>query len=321
MTAFLDGGMKQEKPSKQFLKDTREALLYIHAISYSAGRYWVNLKAEIDAETIKQIKNSKSMSEKTYDISQTDLADFTSNMLFYADIPKKGFFAKIKPTAALRWLSEKLGEKTAAYLKKIETAVSDKIEISAKLAFYDNSKHLRDFVKSNLRTGESLQQAIKRLKTPELLNKIGITDTNKYYLETVIRTNEVTAQSAGDRNESLENKAVEFYQYIAILDPRTTDVCKSLDQIVKKKTDEIWETYLPPNHFNCRSRVITLSKELAEILGIKESSKTDFLPSAENFDVNPAKTWSMPTKDMRRRLADHLGVDYKEIPKGARFEP
>jgi SPP1 gp7 family putative phage head morphogenesis protein len=152
------------------------------------------------------------------------------------------------------------------------------------------------------------------------LDKIGITDNNKYYLETVIRTNQITAMSAGDRVASIQNPDVEYYQYVAILDPRTTDVCKSLEGKILKKNDELWTTHLPPNHFNCRSRVITFSKGLAEQLNLKESSKSGIENPDENFAVDPSKTWSMPTKDMRQRLADHLGVDYKEIAKGAKFE-
>lgn len=318
---YLDGGLSQKEPSKSFLKDVRTALFNIHAISFMAGQYWVKLKTEIDKETLDEIKKSKSLSENIEDISTLDYVDYAAHVLYFANVPKKDFIKNIAPVSAIKFLADKLGVKVKSYLEKIEAAIGDKIDIATKLSFYDNAKHLTRFIQGALKTGESYQSAIRRLGKQDLLDKIGITDNNKYYLETVVRTNEITAMSAGDRIESLASENVEFYQYIAILDPRTTDVCKSLDEIVLKKDDPLWATHLPPNHFNCRSRVITMSGDLAAQLNMKVSSKKGIEQPEENFNVDPSKTWSLPTKDMRQRLADHLGVDYKDIPKGAQFKP
>jgi SPP1 gp7 family putative phage head morphogenesis protein len=287
--AYLEKELNQKKPSKEFLEKISKSLFGVLSISFMAGQYWVKLKTEIDNGTVEKIKGVEN-------------------------------FAKLSPDAAIEFLGSKLDKKVAAYLKKIEKATAAKIDTMTKLSFYDNAKHLTEFISSSLEKGESIQKAIKRLGEKELLDKIGITDENKYYLETVVRTNQITAMSAGDRIESLANSDVEYYQYIAILDPRTTDVCKSLEAKILKKDNELWNTHLPPNHFNCRSRVITFSKGLAEQLDLKESSKVGIEKPDDNFAVDPSKIWSMPTKDMRQRLADHLGVDYKDIPKGAKFE-
>jgi SPP1 gp7 family putative phage head morphogenesis protein len=288
-SAYLEKELNQKKPSEEFLEKTSKSLFGVLAISYMAGQYWVKLKTQIDNGTVEKIKGVEN-------------------------------FAKLSPEAAIEFLGTKLEKKVAAYLAKIEKATAAKIDTMTKLSFYDNAKHLTEFIESSLEKGESVKSAIKRLGDQELLDKIGITDNNKYYLETVIRTNQITAMSAGDRVASIQNPDVEYYQYVAILDPRTTDVCKSLEGKILKKNDELWTTHLPPNHFNCRSRVITFSKGLAEQLNLKESSKSGIENPDENFAVDPSKTWSMPTKDMRQRLADHLGVDYKEIAKGAKFE-
>jgi len=312
--------LEPTEPSKEFLKEVRESLLNIHAISFLAGQYFVRLKTEIDQTTAKKIKKSKKFNEPIFDLKIEDIAAYNVFLMQFAKIPDKNSFMKIKPITAIKWLSSKLMKKTFEYLKKIEDAVGDKIDISAKLAFYDNAKHLTEFITNSLDKGESLKKTIKKLGKQELLDKIGITDNNKYYLETVVRTNQVTAMSAGERVESLASPYVDFYEYNAIIDPRTTDICSSLNGIVMKKDDSFWDTHLPPNHFNCRSRVLTLSKDLADLLKIKETGTEGAKMPAESFAVDPSKTWSLPTKDMRQRLADHLDVPYKEIPKGAKFK-
>jgi SPP1 gp7 family putative phage head morphogenesis protein len=78
-------------------------------------------------------------------------------------------------------------------------------------------------------------------------------------LETVIRTNSNEAFNAGRlqtfRDPDLEGfvKAVE---YSAILDERTTDICRALDGKVFEIGDPALDQVTPPNHFNCRSTLV-----------------------------------------------------------------
>jgi len=54
-------------------------------------------------------------------------------------------------------------------------------------------------------------------------------------------------------------------QFNAVLDDRTTELCKSLDGVVLPVDDPFWRTYYPPNHFNCRSDVRQLRAGEAKI--------------------------------------------------------
>lgn len=49
---------------------------------------------------------------------------------------------------------------------------------------------------------------------------------------------------------------VAAFEYSAILDDRVTAICKHLDGRVYESDNELWNTYRPPNHFNCRSVLI-----------------------------------------------------------------
>jgi len=44
-------------------------------------------------------------------------------------------------------------------------------------------------------------------------------------------------------------------QFDAVLDDRTTELCKSLDGVIRPVDDAFCDQYYPQNHFNCRSDV------------------------------------------------------------------
>lgn len=46
------------------------------------------------------------------------------------------------------------------------------------------------------------------------------------------------------------------FHYSAILDDRTTELCRTLDGMIAPKDDPIWQRFTPPNHFRCRSTLI-----------------------------------------------------------------
>jgi uncharacterized protein with gpF-like domain len=60
---------------------------------------------------------------------------------------------------------------------------------------------------------------------------------------------------------------VEAIEYSAILDDRTTDLCKHLDMRIYESDDPIWDEYRPPNHFNCRSLLIPVTIIDTEVVG------------------------------------------------------
>ncbi len=84
-----------------------------------------------------------------------------------------------------------------------------------------------------------------------------------YHAETVFRTNMMGAYNEG-RREMYGNPDVKAYfpayEYTAIMDGRTSDICMGLDGKVYLADDPVWNTIWPPNHFNCRSTVVTVNK-------------------------------------------------------------
>lgn len=83
------------------------------------------------------------------------------------------------------------------------------------------------------------------------------------YLDTLARTNVFEAMNEARFNEFTDPELDGFVQaleYSAILDDRTTEICSALDGDTYAADNPLWDTYRPPNHYNCRSVLIPVTK-------------------------------------------------------------
>ena len=82
-------------------------------------------------------------------------------------------------------------------------------------------------------------------------------------LNTAVRTSTFEAINESRFNyftdESLKG-FVEALEYSSILDMRTTEICTDLDNRTYPLDSSEWDKYRPPNHFNCRSILIPVTK-------------------------------------------------------------
>jgi len=110
------------------------------------------------------------------------------------------------------------------------------------------------FGKAGLLTREVLE---------ELLGEALNVKTPTARLKTVVRTNLFEAVNEA-RFSLFTGKDVQGFvtklEYSAILDSRTTDICKALDDKVLLADASEWDKYRPPNHFNCRSLLIPVTE-------------------------------------------------------------
>lgn len=92
-------------------------------------------------------------------------------------------------------------------------------------------------------------------------------------VETIFRTNVQSAYSRGrwrQMNHPAVRRARPYRRYSAIMDSRTTTVCKHLDGVVRPADDTWWDGRIPPLHFNCRSCLVTLDEEEAAQEGVTD---------------------------------------------------
>jgi SPP1 gp7 family putative phage head morphogenesis protein len=99
--------------------------------------------------------------------------------------------------------------------------------------------------------------------TSKLEDELGRNINTPHRMETMVRTNTFDAINTarfGYFTDPALNGFVEALEYSAVLDDRTTEICQDLDGHVHAVDSNVWERYQPPNHYNCRSLLIPVTK-------------------------------------------------------------
>lgn len=115
-------------------------------------------------------------------------------------------------------------------------------------------KKVKPVLIDGIRSGKGVSQIMTEID--KALKGWDIT-LNAPRVETIVRTNVASAwnQAKVDRYQKVESE-IQAYEYSAIMDTRTSDLCKELDGKIIRKSEV--DKYNPPNHFNCRSTLIPI---------------------------------------------------------------
>lgn len=85
---------------------------------------------------------------------------------------------------------------------------------------------------------------------------INITTDHMGWLKTEYNTAVSGGQMAAKWVDIEKNKDIlPLLQFDAVMDGQTTELCSGLNGVIRPVDDPFWNTYYPPNHFNCRSTV------------------------------------------------------------------
>jgi len=111
-------------------------------------------------------------------------------------------------------------------------------------------------------------------------------------LETIFRTNTITAYQAGHHEQAMRQKDDRMYGMLDVVeDDATSEICSDLDDqiggVALPIDDPALQAAWPPNHFNCRSNIITLTEDEANEQGIGEGPDPDDLDIDEDFRGPP----------------------------------
>ena len=152
-------------------------------------------------------------------------------------------------------------------------------------------------------------------------------------LKTIYRTNSASAYNAGRyREQKRRAESRPYWQYVAVLDASTRDQHRALNDKVFRHDDPFWDYFYPPNGFNCRCRVRTLSERKLEREGLKvESSKDKLFKSRQQVGVD-RETGEIVEKEVTgykgrdiagRKIAvkPHAGFDYNPGKEWSRWDP
>ena len=137
-------------------------------------------------------------------------------------------------------------------------------QANATLVIRDASRNieakLRDALKESILKGEPLKASKRRMQ--ETMDSLGLSPRNKGQIETIIRTQTQLAYSAGrwkaERLDSDIDDMLWGYKYVTAGDSRVREEHANLDGVTLPKDHPFWNTFMPPNGFNCRCQAIPL---------------------------------------------------------------
>ena len=162
----------------------------------------------------------------------------------------------------------------------------------------DSIRDIQQDIASRLDSGLLDPRDLKKSIQETIVSR-GEAPLNPFHLETVVRTNINSAFSHGRYVHQLQSTNI-YWQYIATVDGRETPLCYSLDGSIFKRSDPFWSMYYPPNHFNCRSTVISMAADEVEDHKIKDGENelkkarekypklAKEIKAGKGFDLNPA---------------------------------
>ena len=152
---------------------------------------------------------------------------------------------------------------------------------------YNVLKKARIDLIAAIKDGKSISQV-------EGILRDDLTKLSQVSLERYARTKHTEVMNKARRTFFDESEVVAAYQYSAILDDVTTEICRSLDGKIFTKDN----APNPPLHFNCRSLLVPITKyeKFKPTETIKGMSPDEFI------DENIGKGFSKFSKDKKEEI-------------------
>lgn len=179
----------------------------------------------------------------------------------------------------------------ASEFYQMDAAVRFRAFTVAKMAGMDAITRVKEKIEKVLEEGETLEGFISEGRGDELLERAGFSKQSPWYWETVYRTNTISAWNAGRWSQMRRiEDTIQYVEFVAIVDSRTTEVCRHYAGVVRPMNDPIWQQITPPNHFNCRSTtrpIMSGSSEAQQTTPWSESDVRDLPAPQEGFDASP----------------------------------
>lgn len=113
----------------------------------------------------------------------------------------------------------------------------------------------RDVVQKSMQEGSTLQERMKALR--EAAPEFDIMSNAR--IESIARTEVTRADTMGTLINAKANNDVIGFEFSAIMDDRTTDICVSRHGLVMRIDDPNLASNTPPLHVNCRSLLMELT--------------------------------------------------------------
>lgn len=169
---------------------------------------------------------------------------------------------------AVTWFRSRVPYTTAQFDDLEDKSRARAFAIAGNLEL-DSVQTVFDELGASIEKGTPFEEFQKRV-AEKLQNKMG---PDGYHLETVFRNWTQTAYNTGRWYQLTDPDLLVLRPMLmadAVLDSRTTEVCKSIDGVIKPADDAFWLTHWPPLHNRCRTGIRSLRRKEAERRGITE---------------------------------------------------
>lgn len=121
---------------------------------------------------------------------------------------------------------------------------------------------VRKKVAQLIEEGVTVRRAVTELGAE--LDRLGVGALSESRLETVFRTQVQVAYGAGRWEQDQDPDVQEVlwgYRYVTVGDDRVREEHAALDGTTLPKDDPFWDTYWPPNGWNCRCQAVPVFEE------------------------------------------------------------
>lgn len=260
------------------------------------------LRNAIDADIVKTYKEA-------YNISKTSLFDFVSDQVSYTYQTLEKVMSDIWRTQKpVRRVSEDLVLNTPIYKNKT-------LDLSWAGIATNEKIRIEQLIRKGIAEGQTINEMALAVRKGNIFN------ISKNQSQALVTTAVTSVHTQADHAVYKANeKAISGWQYVSVLDSRTTPICRHRDGHIY----DLNETqYLPPSHIRCRAKTTPVFKswsDVAELEGVTQVRKRNLsklskeqlayydgqTPLRESYD-----TWlrRQPAEVQLRHLGNYEKVD------------
>lgn len=194
-------------------------------------------------------------------------------------------------------------------LERLLDAYVQRSEEARQLALEQVQKYVKDSLESHIRDGGSFRDFAQDIDDGKV--SLGITADDPSYLKMVFRTNVQSAYGAGRFRAITDPDVIEerpYVQYRTVGDARVRPEHAVLDRTIYDANSELWHRIAPPNSFNCRCSMVSLSKDEVGNQRVLGQVPASYVGTPE-FDTPPTpKLNAEPANDNAHELSRGMRV-------------
>lgn len=161
--------------------------------------------------------------------------------------------------------------------------IKERFEPVSKKAIKKTLKDIRDVVHKALakasQVGVSTQDSTAFVL--QALRKHGIQPRTNSYVEALIRTHSAIAYGIAQKQSYQNDLDLWGFEYMTMGDDRVRPEHEELEGVRRKKDDAFWDTFWPPNGWNCRCQVVPIYDQATRQTPVPAGAQPD-----EGFDTD-----------------------------------